>query len=95
MRIANVNEAMYGKEPSAKDSLSTLLDYYSKAHTKEEKKTWFLEWYNTQHQQRWLRYRRCLIRCSCRQELLLESMFEESRRTTFVASRRIPGPAGG
>ena len=48
MRLANVNEAMYGKEPSALDtSLSDLLDYYSQAHTKEEKKKWFLEYYES------------------------------------------------
>ena len=48
MRIANVNEAMYGKEPSALDTpLSDLLDYYSQAHTKEEKKKWFLEYYKS------------------------------------------------
>lgn len=44
-RIANVTEAMYGKEPSPSDtSLANLLDYYSQAHTKEEKKKWFLEY---------------------------------------------------
>ena len=47
-RIANVTEAMYGKEPSASDtSLAHLLDYYSQAHTKEEKKKWFLEYYKS------------------------------------------------
>jgi hypothetical protein len=48
MRLANVNEAMYGKEPSALDTpLSVLLDYYSQAHSKEEKKKWFLEYYES------------------------------------------------
>lgn len=48
MRIANVNEAMYGKEPDAKtSSLSTLLDYYAQAHTKEEKKKWFLSYFES------------------------------------------------
>ena len=47
-RIANVTEAMYGKEPSPSDtSLANLLDYYSQAHTKEEKKKWFLEYYKS------------------------------------------------
>ena len=47
-RIANVTEAMYGKEPLASDtSLAYLLDYYSQAHTKEEKKKWFLEYYKS------------------------------------------------
>jgi len=47
-RIANVTEAMYGKEPSPSDtSLANLLDYYSQAHTKEEKKKWFLEYYES------------------------------------------------
>ena len=48
MRLANVNEAMYGKEPTALDTpLSDLLTYYSQAHTKEEKKKWFLEYYDS------------------------------------------------
>ncbi|MEI7674727.1 MAG: hypothetical protein WCI60_03260 [bacterium] len=46
-RIANVNEAMYGKEPSATNtSLAVLLDYYAQAHTKEEKKKWYIDYLN-------------------------------------------------
>lgn len=43
-----MTEALYGKEPSPSDtSLANLLDYYSQAHTKEEKKKWFLEYYES------------------------------------------------
>lgn len=41
MRIANVTEAMYGKEPPT-DNLSEALNWYSSAVSKEQKKEWFL-----------------------------------------------------
>lgn len=53
MRIANENEAMYGKEPSVKGlmspdtysaSLSEVLNWYNFSPTKEEKKEWFIQY---------------------------------------------------
>jgi hypothetical protein len=55
MRIANENEAMYGKEPSVEalldptaaewsSALSEALNWYNFSPTKEEKKKWFLDY---------------------------------------------------
>lgn len=59
MRFKNENEAIYGKEPvvdnlssldeeSQRIHLGELLNYYNMAHSKKEKKEWFLEYLNSE-----------------------------------------------